>query len=245
MVINSIILGGDFLKNNIPNDSIDLIITDPPYKTTKRGSSGDTGGMLATELSREGIIFENNDLNIEEYIDELYRVLKPNSHLYIMTNNKNLRHFLNVMNESKFKVFKTLIWYKNAPITNMWYMDTHEYIIFARKGKAVRINNCGTKSVLEVPIVKDRLHPTQKPIELMKILIENSSKIGDIVLDPFAGVGTTLIAAQQLKRNYLGYEIDPQYHQIAEKLLNKESEIKVKKEVKVKKLKKLKGENKS
>ena len=215
----NVFINGDFMQNNLPNESVNMIATDPPYKTTSRGNSGGTGGMLNTQLTREGKIFNHNNLNIEDYVDELYRVLKPKGHLYIMTNNKNLTHFLSVINKSKFNVFKTLIWFKNTPITNMWYMDTHEYIIFARKGKAKRINNCGTKSVLEIPVVKNRLHPTEKPIDLMKIMIENSSQEGDIVLDPFAGVGSTLVGAKELNRQYIGYEIDSKYHVLGQERL--------------------------
>lgn len=206
----------------IEDESIDLIVTDPPYKITPRGRHGGTGGMLKTKKSMQGTIFNHNNLDIKDYIDELYRVLKNEGHMYIMINNKNLLHFLNIINKSNFKIFKVLIWYKNTSIINRFYMDSHEYIIFCRKGRAKKINNCGTKSVLEVPIVQNRIHPTQKPVELMKILIENSSQENEIVLDPFMGVGTTALACKQLNRKFIGFEVDKGYCDIANKRLEGE-----------------------
>ena len=103
----------------------------------------------------------------------------------------------------------------------MYYMDSHEYIIFARKGKAKKINNNGSASILRHKNIKTKIngkniHDTEKPIELMKVLIGNSSSIGDIVMDPFMGSGTTGIAAIELDRNFIGIELDEGYFKIAQ-----------------------------
>lgn len=222
------IYNGDALEllKFIPNNSIDLVVTDPPYKITSRGNSGDTGGMLAKDLSKRGLIFKHNAIDIEDWIDDVYRVLKEGSHCYIMTNNKNLKHYLNVIENAKFKIFKTLIWKKDNCITNMFYMDTHEYIIFCRKGKAKRINNCGTKSVLDFSNKKmkdengNNLHDTEKPVSLLSVLIANSSNEGEIVLDPFMGIGGVPVACKSLNRKYIGMEIDPNYYNISLSRLN-------------------------
>ena len=137
-----------------------------------------------------------------------------------MTNNVNLNEYLTEIKKAGFKIFKTLIWKKDNCITNPYYMDSHEYIIFCRKGKAVRINKCGTKSVLEIPNPKNKLHPTEKPVELMKIFIENSSEEHYTVLDPFMGAGSTGIASIISNRNFIGIEIDKEYFNIAENRIN-------------------------
>ena len=206
----------------IPDNSIDLVVTDPPYKTTSRGSSGGTGGILKDKLNMKGMVFEHNSIKFSEWLPELYRVLKERSHAYIMTNNKNLKDMLIEIENVNFEIFKTLIWAKNSPITNMYYMDSHEYIIFCRKGKAKRINNCGTKSVLNIDNVKNKQHPTEKPIDLIKIFIENSSQENEIVLDPFMGAGSTAMACKELKRNFIGFELDKQYYDIANKRISEE-----------------------
>ena len=199
----------------IPDNNIDLIVTDPPYKTTQRGSSGGTGGILKEEMTKRGKVFKHNDIEFNEWLPELYRVLKDTGHAYIMSNNKNLKDMLIEIEKAGFSIYKTLIWAKNSPITNMFYMDSHEYIIFCRKGKAKRINNCGTKSVLNVDNPRNKVHPTEKPVELMEILINNSSQEGELVLDPFIGSGTTAIACINTNRNYIGFELDKQYYDIA------------------------------
>ena len=208
---------GDCLEvmKDMPDGSIDLVVTDPPYKTTSRGSSGGTGGILKEEINKRGKVFKYNDIEFNEWLPELYRVLKDTGHAYIMSNNKNLKKMLMEIENAGFNIYKTLIWAKNSPITNMYYMDSHEYIIFCRKGKAKRINNCGTKSVLNVDNPRNKVHPTEKPVELMEVLITNSSQEGELVFDPFMGSGTTGAACINTNRNFIGIELDENYFNIA------------------------------
>lgn len=209
----------------IPNDSIDLIVTDPPYKVTARGSSGNAGGMLKKEINKNGNVFKYNDISPAQYLPEFYRVLKDSSHLYIMTNHINLQEILNTTINNGFHFIKSLIWNKGNKIMGQYYMSQFEYILFFRKGTAKKINNCGTSDILEVANKKSKntngenIHDTEKPIELMEILINNSSNKNDIVLDPFVGVGSVAIACLNLNRKYVGFEIDKQYYDISLKRL--------------------------
>jgi site-specific DNA-methyltransferase (adenine-specific) len=213
----------DCLKilKNINDESIDLIVTDPPYKLTKRGSSGTMGGYWKGQKAKQGTVFNNNDIEIKDYIYELYRVLKEKSVLYIMCNNKNLQDMLNEGIKAGFHFVKSLIWEKGNKICGTYYMGCYEYILLFRKGGHRPIKKCGTPDILKIPIrkIKDEkgknLHDTEKPVELMKILIENSSDEKDIVLDPFMGIGTTGIACKETNRNFIGIEIDEKYFNIA------------------------------
>lgn len=230
--MNSIeLIHGDCLieMNKIESGSVDLILSDPPYKTTKRGNSGGTGGMFKGEDFIKGNGgFKHNDIKFSEWLPLCYNSLKDGGHLYVMTNNKCLKEMLNELEKAKFNVFKTLIWAKDNCITNMYYMDSHEYIIFAYKGKANKINNCGTRSVLNIPNVKNKQHPSEKPIELMKILIENSSKENETVLDMFMGSGSTGVACINTNRNFIGIEMDDNYFKIAsERIKNHTSQTKL------------------
>lgn len=221
--MNNILLNQDVREvfKTIPDNSIDLVVTDPPYKTTSRGNAGTSGGMLQKEINKKGQVFKHNNIKPQEYIPELYRVLKDGSHCYIMTNHVNLQEMLNVATESGFKFVKCLIWDKGNKIMGQYYMSSFEYIIFLRKGKAKRINNCGTADILRVPNIKlkgedgKNLHDTEKPVELMKIMIDNSSNEGDIVFDPFMGIGSTGVACLELNRRFIGVELDEQYFPIA------------------------------
>ena len=180
----------DFMKT-LEDESVDLIVTDPPYKVTAKGNAGNSGGMMKSKLSMKGKIFEHNDINPAEYIPEFYRLLKDGSHCYIMTNHVNLQEILNTATECGFHFIKSLIWNKGNKIMGQYYMSQFEYILFFRKGKGKKINNCGTADILNVPNRKTKdengknIHDTEKPVELMKILIENSSKEDELVQDPF------------------------------------------------------------
>lgn len=207
----------------IEDNSIDLIVTDPPYLVTSRGNPGNTGGMLQKKIFLQGKVFDNNNISCKEYAPEFYRVLKDGSHCYVMSNHKNLIEMLNVFTDNDFHFIKCLIWNKGNKIMGHYYMSQFEYILFFRKGKGVRINHCGTSDILSIPNKKSKdingknLHDTEKPIELMQILVENSSQENDYVLDPFMGIGSTGIAAKKLNRNFIGIELDNGYYKIARK----------------------------
>lgn len=185
------------------------------------------GGYWISEIAKCGKIFENNDIDIENYIDEFYRILKDDAHCYIMTNNFNICHFLDVISKSKFHFVKCVIWDKQRKICSRYYMCQYEYIIFIRKGKDKAINNCGCSDILSVPIKKMKgedgrnIHDTEKPVDLMKTLILNSSEKGEIVLDPFMGIASAGVAALQVDRSFIGFEIDKKYFDFAENRLKK------------------------
>lgn len=218
-----------YLKD-IPDDSIDLIVTDPPYKVTARGSKGNTGGMLRKDINLKGKVFNYNDIDCEQYAPEFYRILKDGSHCYVMTNHINLIHMLNTFTNAGFHFIKSLIWDKGNKIMGQYYMSQFEYILFFRKGRGIPINNCGTSDIISIPNVKlkdtdgSNLHDTEKPVTLYKILIDNSTKSNDIVMDPFMGIGGAGVACKELGRRFIGIEIDNKYFRVAEKRIN-QSEI--------------------
>lgn len=210
----------DILKN-IPSETIDLICTDVPYKITAKGGVSSMGGMYKKLSTRKGKIFNFNDIKPKDYMSEFYRVLKDGTHCYVFINNLNLIEMLNEGIDVGFHFIKCLIWDKKQKICGTYYMGQFEYICLFRKGKDRPINNCGTSDILSVPIKKlkdengDNFHDTEKPTDLMKILIENSTDEGEIVLDPFMGIGSCGIASKILNRNFIGCEIDPRYFEIA------------------------------
>ena len=215
----------EFMKA-LGNESIDLIVTDPPYKVTPKGCAGNSGGMMITKETMKGKIFKHNDIKPIDYIPEFYRLLKDGSHCYIMTNHVNLQEMLNVATECDFHFIKSLVWNKGNKIMGRFYMSQFEYILFFRKGKGKKSERCGTADIWNVPNKKTKgengknLHDTEKPVELMKILVENSSQVGELVLDPFVGVGATAIACKELDRQYIGIELDEHYYNIAVNRIN-------------------------
>lgn len=208
---------------------VDLIICDPPYLTTSRGNAGNSGGMLQKKINMKGQVFENNACDVKVWGKRIYELLKDGSHCYIMTNHKNLIEYLNVLTEYGFHFIKSLIWKKDNKIMGQFYMSQFEYILFFRKGAGKKINNCGTSDVLEIPNKKlknpdgTNKHDTEKPVELMKILVENSSKENDLVMDFAMGIGATGIACKQTNRNFIGCEIDETYFNIARDRINEQN----------------------
>lgn len=210
---------------NIPNNSIDLIVTDPPYRITPRGNSGSSGGMLKKKINKQGKAFDYNDINCAKYAPEMFRILKDGSHAYVMTNHKNLKEMLNVFTNSGFHFIKCLIWDKGNKIMGQYYMSQYEYILFFRKGRGNKINHCGTSDIISIPNKKSKtndgqnLHDTEKPADLMKVLVKNSSKENNWVLDCFMGIGSTGVACINTNRNFIGIEIDKNYFDIAKNRL--------------------------
>ena len=215
------------LMRQMPDKCVDLVLTDPPYRVTSHGSAGTMSGYWATSSAKNGKIFENNNIDITDYLPMLYRVLKDNTHCYIMCNNLNLPHFFDVISKSDFHFVKLLVWDKQTKICGRYYMGQVEHIFLLRKGGDRPINNCSQSDLLSFPNYnreKDKdgknIHDSIKPISLMQCMIENSSAQGDIVFDPFLGSGTTAVACIKENRRFVGCEIDKNYYEISKRRID-------------------------
>jgi len=214
----------------IENESIDLVVTDCPYHIVSGGCTNDavkigrySNGEI--EFTKSGKLFEKNDIEFKDWMPEVYRVLKQDTHCYVMINARNLKDLWISAEKVGFAFQNLLVWDKGNATPNKWYMGAHELILMLRKGKAKKINDMGTSNILRVPNIKrTKLHPTEKPADLMKILIANSTNEGDVVLDPFMGVGGTGIACKELNRDFIGIEIDEKYFNIAKERMKEEYE---------------------
>lgn len=227
------IYNGDCLAGmkRIPDNSIDLVVTDPPYIMNK--TSGSPTGCSMKEKWQGNLKAGDKTANIintikfKDWLPDVYRVLKNDSHCYIWVNDKNLSDLQIEAEKVGFRLHNILVWKKNNCTPNRWYMKNCEFILFLHKGKSFPINNLGDNQLYECQNIngKDKLHPTQKPLEYTERLILNSSKKGDMVFDPFMGSGTTAVAAINTKRNYIGFELDTTYCDIANKRIQDNSEL--------------------
>lgn len=213
---NGTFLNGDALAlmRLYPAESVALIVTDPPYRVISGGDAPTEGfGWRNSVLSaNDGKIFKHNDVNLAEMMREFYRILAPNAHCYVMINVLNLEELLTVARDAGFKLHNVLTWDKRTATANRWYMNDCEFTCFFYKGAARKINNCGSKRRFTADNPRKKLHPTEKPVELMRHYIENSSQEGELVLDPFAGSGSTAVAAQQSGRRWLSMEMDGTFY---------------------------------
>ena len=217
----------------LENNSVDLILTDPPYNIsnpdylTKRGKD-----IVKADFGEWDYNF-----NPKKYMKEFYRVLKDGGSFYTFTSDELFREWTRLLDKFKFKRMKWMAWKKTNPVPSfrkVTYLTSGELIIFAIKPTDKHTFNFKTQkemhNIIKAPICQTNgikeyrtKHPTQKPIKIIKHLIEVSSNKGDLVLDCFMGSGTTAVAAKQLGRNYIGFEINPEYVKIANKRLAQEN----------------------
>ena len=237
-MMNDVLFNADCMEafKQIDDESVDCVITDCPYHIVSGGCTNDavkigrytecsgifqprydeTAGDQIT-YTRQGKLFEHNEIKFEEWLPEVFRVLKPDTHCYIMINPRNLKELQQASENVGFTFQNLLVWDKGNLTPNKWYMNAYELILMLRKGGARKINNMGTSNILRVPnIIHNKKHPTEKPAELMQIFVENSTLPGQTVLDPFMGVGGVGVACKRSNRNFIGIEIDEKYFQIAE-----------------------------
>lgn len=204
----------------IPDGSVDCIITDPPYPVISGGQTETAKKFYRGGWKNDGKIFKENNFNFDvDFLNLLYFKLADQAHIYWFSNFLNLTRFLNLFDDSLFHVHNLLIWKKRS-VVNRWYLKNCEYVIFARKGKAKSINNKGSETVHYFEVPQKKVHPTEKPIDLLEFYINNSSDPGGVILDPFMGSGTTGVAAKNTGREFIGIEKDPEYFKIAEARIN-------------------------
>ena len=185
---------------------IKCVITDPPY-----GMNYISNRRTASEKDKGISNDENLDLAIEtvnKVFSKLYNKMEENSALFCFIGWKQEKYFIELIEDIGFKVKNVLIWNKNNHGTGdliYSFAPKHERIIYATKGK-VKLNY-RHPDVLEGSDIRTS-HPTSKPIDLLKKLIESTTMQNDIIVDPFAGHGSTGIAAKELNRNYWLCELD-------------------------------------
>jgi len=208
---NRALFGVDALEElrKLPDNSIDLVITDPPY------------GVDFVPTRRMGNpSFDDNKEPVLDCLDkvcvELKRVCKANAHIYVFSGYTNAFEFKQILEKYFFVHENWLTWVKNNHTMcdfKRRYASKYEIIWFCKmpNGDERLLNSECSPDVLEYPIPLNKYHDCQKPVELLKYLIQNSSGKGEVVLDPFAGSGSTLLAAAETGRYYIGFEIERSY----------------------------------
>lgn len=195
----------NFLKK-LPSESIDLIITDPPYESLEKHRKIGTTTRLKNSLSSSNEWFEIfPNSRFEELFEEVYRVLKNNSHFYMMCDQETMFVAKPIAESCGFKFWKPIVWDKMKIGMGYHYRARYEFVLFFEKGKR-KLSNLATPDVLAVPRVY-RGYPTEKPVGLMDILINQSSSEGQVICDPFMGSGSVGVSAINLSRRFWGNDL--------------------------------------
>ena len=216
------------LMQNVPDNSVDLVVTDPPYliETSGGGIYKQANIHYANELS------EMKDGFAESILDEFCRALKK-INIYIFCSQKQIIPLLDYFVKRKKCNWNLLCWHKSNTVPNCGnkYLTDTEYALFFRE-KGVRIyGSFNTKRTYYVtsPSRKDKKtfgHPTVKPLEIVQNMVLNSSQEHDMVLDPFMGSGTTGVASVKANRSFIGMEKVSKYFDIAKQRIEQaQSEV--------------------
>lgn len=197
--------------STLADASVDLLVTDPPYESLEKHRKIGTTTRLKVSKSSSNQWFEIfPNKRFEVLLKEIFRVLKKNSHFYLFCDQETMFEIKPIAERVGFKFWKPIVWDKVTIGMGYHYRSRYEYILFFEKGKK-KLNNLGIPDILEYKRVY-RGYPTEKPVGLLEVLISQSSSVDDLVVDPFFGSGSTLIAAQNLSRTFLGCDISDSAH---------------------------------
>jgi len=239
------VLEGDCARimHSLPEGCADLVFADPPYNLMLEGElrRPDNSKVDAVDDGWDQIgSFQDYDRFTRDWLTAARHVLKPTGSLWVIGSYHNIFRVGAILQDLGFWILNDVIWRKTNPMPNFRgrrFTNAHETMIWAtrdRKQKSYTFNYEAMKAMNDelqmrsdwtIPIcsggerIRDdegaKAHSTQKPEALLHRVIVSSSKVGDVVLDPFFGSGTTGAVARRLGRKFIGIERDARYAKIA------------------------------
>lgn len=229
----------DVIKQ-IPDNSIDFILTDPPYNLGQH-STGNIPLPGRSAMNNDVAEWDKIDFNPEEWADEFIRILKPSGNLFIFTSYNQLGRWYNCL-DHRFDTSNFMIWHKTNPAPKIFkagFLNSCEMIFtcWNKKHTWNFISQAEMHNFIQSPIcmsperLKNPKHPAQKPVSILKKMIEIASNKDDIIFDPFMGVGSTGVAALELDRRFIGVELDETFFAAAKKRIESTLTISNKKTV--------------
>lgn len=198
------------------DQSVTMTLTDIPYgEVSKNGAERAKykGQLRKLDKGKSDVV----TFDLYEFLDEVARVTEGS--IYIFCGIEQIEPIYTYFGETRKRDFmvRQCAWRKTNPSPangqHMW-LSSFENCIFAKR-RRTKFNQSCKSSVWDFPVGRGKIHPTEKPLNLFKYLIESSSDEGDIVFDPCIGSGTTAVAAKELARNYTGFELDKEYYNLA------------------------------
>lgn len=242
-----VILRGDCIEvlKGLPDKSVDMVFADPPYNLQLGGDLLRPDNSKVDAVDDDWDKFDSfaaYDAFTRAWLGECRRVLKDEGSLWVIGSYHNIFRLGSAMQDLGFWVLNDIIWRKSNPMPNFKgtrFTNAHETLIWAAKSreqKRYTFNYDALKAFNEDTQMRsdwtlalctgnerlkndngDKAHPTQKPEALLHRVLLSASRVGDVVLDPFFGTGTTGAAAKRLGRHFIGIERDETYAKLAEK----------------------------
>lgn len=235
----------------LPAESVDLIFADPPYNLQLRSELWRPNLTKVDAVDEAWDQFEDfaqYDAFCRRWLEGCRRVLKPDGTLWVIGTYHNIFRLGTLLQDAGFWLLNSVVWVKTNPMPNFRgrrLTNSHEILIWCARSpesrytfhyKTARAANDDLQLRAEwhiplctgaerVKLNGQKAHPTQKPEALLQRILLLCTRPGDVVLDPFLGVGTTAVVAKRLGRHYIGIELDPTYCQLAQARLAEVSPI--------------------
>jgi len=234
------------LMHDLPEESVDLIFADPPYNLQLEGGLVRPNNSKVDGVAENWDQFESfqaYDSYTRDWLIAARRVLKPNGALWVIGSYHNIFRVGAILQNLGYWMLNDVVWRKTNPMPNFRgrrFTNAHETLIWCAKSKTSKYlfnyeamknlnEDLQMRSDWELPICTGRerlkkdgskVHPTQKPETLLYRIILSSSEVGDTILDPFFGTGTTGAVAKKMGRNFIGIEREEEYINIARERIN-------------------------
>ena len=211
------------------SERADMVLSDPPYRLTSGGSStGEMGGIFSKDrYDNSGELFDMVEWS--DMAPLIYDACSENADAIIMSSDREEARARICFEDAGFGFHRLLMWNKGTVTPNKYFMQPVEFGIYMWKGRARTINNPGHKALVrypnrdvshlfldpKTPKSERHAHATEKPVAVMESWMRNCTDSGDLVLDPFMGSGSTIVAAAKAGRRAIGIEKDPKWFEVA------------------------------
>jgi len=211
--------GDCFVKmSEFLDDSVDVVITSPPYNRKRNDKYNNH-----TDVVEDYVGF------LESSINDCLRVCSGNVFYNIQKNSYNKQDVHKIMGMFSEQIIEVIIWKKSNPMPNPHLINAYEYIlVLSKTNKSLKANTTYTLNHFETPVFSNNphkaIHRAVMHPEACRFLLENFTQEGDIVLDPFMGVGTTGVESVKLGRSFVGIELDSTYFNIANKRIKEQAD---------------------
>jgi len=219
--------------DQMPSRSVDLILTDPPYNLGLY-SRGNISLSWRKEINNDLAAWDTVTFDPAHWADDFLRILKPTGNLFAFTSYNLLGRWHQVF-DPLFDTFQFMVWHKTNPVPKVrkaGFVNSCELIVCMwQKGHTWNFTRQKEMhNFIETPIcmgkerTRNPVHPTQKPLKVLEHVVDLASHPGDMVFDPFMGVGSTGVAAMNRNRRFWGAENEASYFRAAEQRLRTASE---------------------
>jgi site-specific DNA-methyltransferase (adenine-specific) len=190
----------------LDGESVDLVITDPPYESLeKHRAVGTTTRLKHSKASSNDWFRIFPNARFEELFVELWRVLRRDTHFYLFCDPETAFVAKPIAERVGFKFWKGLVWHKVSIGLGYHYRSCYEFILFFEKGKR-KLADLGISDVITCKRIVGG-YPAEKPVPVSEVLVKQSSEPGMLVVDPFTGSGSVGVAAIRNRRNFAGNDV--------------------------------------